>query len=661
MRLINTTTIQVEEFLGHDTPEYVILSHTWEEEEVTLQDIQSFGAPKKKGYKKIKKCCEKAASDGFTYCWIDTCCIDKTSSAELSEAINSMYKWYQNSRICYAYLSDFEALSVSVLENYRSFTASRWWTRGWTLQELLAPNVVEFYNADWTEIGTKLSLHEQITEITGIDEGVLCGADPLRRNVAVRMSWASRRNTSRIEDRAYCLMGLFRVNMPLLYGEGNRAFIRLQEEIMRVREDYTLFTWSPSIIPGYSDPHISKGLLADSPSDFIDSRDIWTRHKWTSGDLAKPSSSSWSFRDLSRDCTSLLSPPKIHDPPYLTSRGLRISLPLLERNNSGEFYACLTLLHAYESDELMLCMTLHRLSPKSERYIRRVGADLALLPKASCKGFNYRSIYVLQPYAVLDRNDLIRDYPGPASMPSLVIVKPNIAQELHLEYYLSSWISMDSVISARFPTNSSTGSLSESTASIATTPSNHGNLYRHRVNKLVNALISLDKPTTLGLSMNNPPELCWFSDVDTSSQNFRTSGIRGVLGFGLGDKACHTGAFLVQLGLYEERPLCNVIPILLSDLKNEALYRQWSEEAQQSILHSDRMTVHLKIKDEEGTEKIGLEIAVSVRRIATTKGGIRRIVLEIAQKSVGVVPTLERRNTEEVSKLESLHIRRLEI
>jgi hypothetical protein len=661
MRLINTSTIQVEEFLGHEIPEYVILSHTWEEEEVSLQDIQSFGALKKKGYTKIEKCCEKAASDGFTYCWIDTCCIDKTSSAELSEAINSMYKWYQNSRICYAYLSDFEASSGSLLENYMSFTASRWWTRGWTLQELLAPNVVEFYNADWIEIGTKLSLHEQITEITGIDEGVLCGADPLRRNVAVRMSWASHRKTTRIEDQAYCLMGLFRVNMPLLYGEGNRAFIRLQEKIMRVREDYTLFTWSPSIIPGYSDPHISKGLLADSPSDFVDPRGVWTKHSWTKRDLAKTSSSSWSFRDLSRDCSSLLSPPKIHDPPYLTSRGLRISLPLLERNNSGEFYACLTSLHAYESDELMLCMTLHRLSPKSERYIRRVGADLTLLPKASCTGFNYTSIYVLQPFAILDRNDLIKDYPGPASIPSLVIVKPNIAQELHLEYYLSSWISMDRVISARFPTDSSTKSRLESTISTVMTSSSDGNLYRHRVNKLVNALRSLDKQTTVALSMNNPPELCWFSDVDTFSQNLRTSRIRGVLGFGLRDETYHTGAFLVQLGLYEERPLCNVVSISLSDLKNEALYRQWSEEAQQSTLHSDRMTIHLNTKEEEGTEKAGLEIAVSVRRIATAKGGIRRVVLEIAQKSVGFPPVLERKNTEELSKLESLHIRRLEI
>jgi hypothetical protein len=655
MRLINTATIQVEEFLGVDIPEYVILSHTWEEGEVSLQDIQSFGALKKQGYTKIKKCCEKAAVDGFTYCWIDTCCIDKTSSAELSEAINSMYKWYQNARICYAYLADFEASAESVMENYRSFTQSRWWTRGWTLQELLAPSVVEFYSADWVEIGTKLSLHEQITEITGIDEGVLCGADPLRRNVAVRMSWASRRKTSRIEDQAYCLMGLFRVNMPLLYGEGTRAFIRLQEEIMRVREDYTLFTWSSTIVLGYLNPHISKGLLADSPSDFVDSVD-----RFTMRGLSESSSSTWSFRDLSRDCSSLLSPPGEHDPPFLTSRGLRISLPILERN-SGEFYACLTLLHAYEAEEQMLCMILHRLSPKSERYIRRVGADLTLLPKSSRKGFKYKSIYVLQPYPVLDRSDLIKESPEPPSIPSLITVKPNIPQELHLEHYYSSWISMDRVMSARFPTNLSSESISESTVSIATRSSNGGNLYRHRLNKLVNALMSLDRETTLALSMNNAPELCWFSDVDTSSQNYRTSGSRGVLGFGLGNETYHDGAFLVQLGLYEERPLCNVHPISLGDLKNEALYRQWLEEAQQSILYTDRMTVYLKTrKEEERSEKTGMEITVSVRRIATAKGGIRRVVLEIAQKSVGFASALKRRKTEG-SKLEGLHIRRLEL
>ncbi|KAF2870379.1 heterokaryon incompatibility protein-domain-containing protein, partial [Massariosphaeria phaeospora] len=243
MRLLNTSTFEIEVFQGCAIPEYAILSHTWEDEEVSLQDFHTDAVINKKGYRKVKGFCEKAASDGFQYCWADTCCIDKTSSAELSEAINSMFQWYKDSRICYAYLADVKEPTNSTRENDESFRNSRWWTRGWTLQELIAPTIVEFYTANWTELGTILSLQDQIAEITGIDHGVLCGVRPFQRNVAVRMSWAARRTTTRIEDQAYCLMGLFGVNMPLLYGEGNRAFRRLQEEIMRVREDYTLFTW----------------------------------------------------------------------------------------------------------------------------------------------------------------------------------------------------------------------------------------------------------------------------------------------------------------------------------------------------------------------------------------------------------------------------------
>ncbi|KAF1953716.1 HET-domain-containing protein [Byssothecium circinans] len=242
MRLLNTYTLEVEEFQA-DFPEYVILSHTWGGEEVTLRDLQSPAASTKKGFTKLKRCCEKAASDGFHYVWIDTCCIDKTSSAELSESINSMYQWYKGSYICYVYLADFTITPGSSALDNENFARARWWTRGWTLQELLAPVTVEFYDSNWVEYGTKVSLREQITKVSGIDEAILRGENPLRRNVAVRMSWAAHRNTTRIEDQAYCLLGLFGVNMPLLYGEGERAFGRLQEEIMRVREDYTLFAW----------------------------------------------------------------------------------------------------------------------------------------------------------------------------------------------------------------------------------------------------------------------------------------------------------------------------------------------------------------------------------------------------------------------------------
>ena len=236
MRLLHTETFELKEFLGDNIPEYAILSHTWDEEEVTFQDMSAGLAKEKKlGWRKIQFCCKQAVQDGFSWAWIDTCCIDKTSSAELSESINSMYEWYKKSRICYVYLQD--------CYERKPFSKSRWWTRGWTLQELIAPSCVWFYNANWEEIGSKRSMHRQVTRITGIDEDILTGGCIFGCNVAVRMSWAADRETTRIEDEAYCLLGLFGVNMPLLYGEGKRAFKRLQEEILKVTEDYTLFTW----------------------------------------------------------------------------------------------------------------------------------------------------------------------------------------------------------------------------------------------------------------------------------------------------------------------------------------------------------------------------------------------------------------------------------
>ena len=169
MRLLRTTDVQVQEFIGRDIPEYAILSHTWGEEEVTLQDLQSGDGRKKKGYAKIIGCCNKAAEDGYGFCWVDTCCIDKTSSAELSEAINSMYQWYQNSSVCYIYLADVKH------DDPVEFSRSRWFTRGWTLQELIAPHTVWFYTADWVECGTRSSLETELTRITGIKPTILRG------------------------------------------------------------------------------------------------------------------------------------------------------------------------------------------------------------------------------------------------------------------------------------------------------------------------------------------------------------------------------------------------------------------------------------------------------------------------------------------------------
>ncbi|OCK96314.1 HET-domain-containing protein, partial [Cenococcum geophilum 1.58] len=242
MRLLNSRTLQLEEFIGDaNVPPYAILSHTWGEEEVTLRDmISTAGSLKeKKGFKKIQNCCSQALADGLHWAWVDTCCIDKTSSAELSEAINSMFRWYSRSKVCYAYLTD---VPYDGFDD--SLPKSRWFTRGWTLQELLAPSSVVYYSAEWTRIGDNEDLISVLRNVTRIDEGILSrtkGLDWI--SVAEKMSWAATRETTRVEDMAYCLLGIFDVNMPLLYGEGERAFQRLQEEILRNSQDQSLFAW----------------------------------------------------------------------------------------------------------------------------------------------------------------------------------------------------------------------------------------------------------------------------------------------------------------------------------------------------------------------------------------------------------------------------------
>jgi hypothetical protein len=229
MRLLNTTKRKLEEFGGNEIPLYAILSHTWGESEITFQDIKGDDAEEKVEYEKVRETCSRAAANGFDYVWINTCCIDKTSSAELSEAINSMYRWYQESGVCYAYLADVPSNAVNrqARDVSTEFLESRWFTRGWTLQELIAPSTVIFFDKEWQKIGTKSSLQSKISEITGIPSNILLGGDLECASVAQRMSWASKRGTTRVEDLAYCLIGIFGINIPMLYGEGDRAFIRL--------------------------------------------------------------------------------------------------------------------------------------------------------------------------------------------------------------------------------------------------------------------------------------------------------------------------------------------------------------------------------------------------------------------------------------------------
>lgn len=227
--------------LVHDIPRYAILSHTWgpDTEEVTFRDLVDGTGEDKIGYEKIRFCAEQAKRDGLQYFWVDTCCIDKSNNNELSTAINSMFRWYRNAARCYVYLSD---ISTTSCENSRqsglawesAFRAHRWFTRGWTLQELLAPASVEFFTQDGRRLGDKRSLEQQIHEITGITVPALRESDLSQFDVEERFRWAETRQTTREEDWAYCLLGIFGIFMPIIYGEGKaHAVRRLKKEIAK--------------------------------------------------------------------------------------------------------------------------------------------------------------------------------------------------------------------------------------------------------------------------------------------------------------------------------------------------------------------------------------------------------------------------------------------
>jgi hypothetical protein len=224
----------------NNPPAYAILSHTWgaDGEEVSFQDITAGTGKSKAGYRKIHFCADQAATDGLKYFWVDTCCIDKSSSQELTYAINSMFRWYQEARKCYVYLPDV-SVPNPVADLYRSrsiwepaFRQSRWFTRGWTLQELLAPTSVQFFTSEGKRLGNKSSLGTLIHEVTGIAEKALEGCPLSDFSVDERMSWAAQRNTKREEDQIYSLIGIFDISMGLIYGEGRvKAQRRLKREI----------------------------------------------------------------------------------------------------------------------------------------------------------------------------------------------------------------------------------------------------------------------------------------------------------------------------------------------------------------------------------------------------------------------------------------------
>lgn len=382
MRLLNTRSLVLESFDGRPVPPYAILSHTWEDDEVRFEDVcfgksTSVMPTEKQGYTKIKYSCDQAQRDGLEYIWIDCCCIDKSSSAELSEAINSMFSWYEKSRRCYVYLFDLNRPNHLPI----TFEESRWLRRGWTLQELVAPMHVEFYDHQWIRLGDKGTRPRQtissdpgdefdgfeaifnldsaqpkdyegnlayrIESVTRIPIEVLTLKQRpisrllLRFPAAQRLSWAANRQTTKVEDRAYSLLGLFDVKMPLLYGEGKEAFVRLQQEIMNRYHDQTLLAFTRQ-------RHIHwqlHGPLADDPAVFANSTIVRVPkpQRKMSRPLEEPFSYSWRHIDLQIYlCLSLGQDQKyalaILDCGYSDDPLSRPSLLLRRLDGFGSFY-----------------------------------------------------------------------------------------------------------------------------------------------------------------------------------------------------------------------------------------------------------------------------------------------------------------------------------
>ena len=292
MHLVNVDTLQLETFL-RTTPEYVILSHIWgdPEDELTFQGFKNWHGDLSKAtrlqLRKLQGCCRLAKErDKAKYVWIDTCCIDKMNAVELQTAITSMLRWYRQAKNCYAYLTD-----VKKGDSQLTMAKSRWFRRGWTLQELLAPGEVCFYDKEWDFLGTKADLADTIRDVTTIPSLFLCGAAGLHEaSLAQRMSWAAHRETTRPEDIAYCLFGLFGVSMDLRYGEGEEeAFIRLQRVIMEQIKDDSILAWghglshedstaAPSVS---SSPATFCGAIATSPKAFAASGHIVAKKRDT--------------------------------------------------------------------------------------------------------------------------------------------------------------------------------------------------------------------------------------------------------------------------------------------------------------------------------------------------------------------------------------------
>ncbi|VBB81630.1 Putative vegetative incompatibility HET containing-domain protein [Podospora comata] len=360
MWLINCQNYQLEQndIDGPNAIPYCILSHTWGDDEVTFQDMQNpFDiAVQKKGFEKIKGMCELTLEYGHSHAWVDTCCIDKTSSAELTESINSMFHWYQKAALCVVYLEDFALTDGQLTPTKADLQPCRWFTRGWTLQELVAPRNIIFHDCNWTQCGSKVQLLNILHRITSIDITILRSSDKLNQvPVAQKMSWAAKRNTTRIEDMAYCLLGIFGIHMPLIYGEREKAFLRLQEHIAQKTNDMSLFAWQHS----KTELRLRhSGILARHPSWFVGASDI--KH-WLDPVIPTPS---W----------------------IITNTGLELHTALdSSRGETGHrLYLCCTSGHVDHKDEDPPVFTIWLRKIKSS-YVRYQPSWLSLTPQSQMR------------------------------------------------------------------------------------------------------------------------------------------------------------------------------------------------------------------------------------------------------------------------------------
>lgn len=389
MRVLHTKTGQFNDFEDPREVRYAILSHVWAKgpgphtPELTYQearDLQNQKDEKNTGVSvlsrfptKIRKFCKIAAEHGYDYAWTDACCINKTSSSELSEAINSMYDWYRYAGVCYVFLHDVPTPTCepgALARRGSPFRQSVWHQRGWTLQELLAPSVVVFLSSEWSIIGTKHTLAALLEDITKVDRDVLTGRKPLEKvSVACRMSWASLRNTTRDEDEAYSLLGIFGVNMRTNYGEGRYAFIRLQQEILKQIPDQTIFAWGPVLSPK------KFSFNYDAPTDRADPDPQAASKETSSLDQYLLAPSPEAFKGSSHlinfpwdEFMQLFGVAPSHRPTYtITPYGIRAHLPLLSvviDNAQTKVPTCVALLACKDPKHNDLMVLLIRSQPQ---------------------------------------------------------------------------------------------------------------------------------------------------------------------------------------------------------------------------------------------------------------------------------------------------------